>query len=305
MKKRHDNVVSMLRRKLHGRCVQAVWILVGLVPGSTLFAASANAAEMQMDAPLSSPAEKAAAANGANNAGLFLPPTPAQLQAAFPDLGGMTMSGHMGAAYYGTVMVDRLEVQDADTHAALVWEANASWGRDFDKLTVSSKGEHVTGATAQQQTALFWSHALTRWWDGTLGLRHDGSDGPDRTWAAFGVQGLAPYFFHVDATAYAGAAGRSALRLDVRYDMRFGDRLILQPRLELNAYGTDDAENRTGKGLSDSEAGLRLRYEIRREIAPYLGVEWSRKYAGTADYARVAGERTGEARAVAGIRLWY
>lgn len=279
--------------------------LAGFALPALSCAASDNAGEMQMDAPSSAPAEKTAAANAANNAALFPAPTPEQQQAAFPDPGSMTMSGHMGAAHYGTVMVDRLEVQDADAHAALVWEANASWGRDFDKLNVSSKGEHVAGAPVHQQTALFWSHALTRWWDGTLGLRHDGSEGPDRTWAALGVQGLAPYFFHVDATAYAGAAGRSALRLDVRYDMRFSDRLILQPRLELNAYGTGDAENRTGKGLSDSETGLRLRYEIRREIAPYLGIEWSRKYGSTADLVRAAGARAGEARAVAGIRLWY
>lgn len=232
-------------------------------------------------------------------------PSAEQQQAAFPDMGSMDMAGHMGSPYFGMLRVNRFEVQDADTHTALVWDASASWGRDFDKVTVSSEGEQLAGVIEQVRTELFWRHALSRWWDSTLGLRQDNGSGSDRHWAGLGVQGLAPYFIEINATAYAGTSGRSALRLEAEYDMRFTDRLILQPRIELNAYGKADAETFVGKGVSDTAAGLRLRYEVRREIAPYLGAEWSRKYGTTADLARAAGERAGDARLLAGIRLWY
>lgn len=232
-------------------------------------------------------------------------PTQEQQQSAFPDLGGMSMADHMASRYYGKVLIDRLEAQDADAHAALVWDARASWGRDFDKVTLSSEGERVAGAAEHGRTELFWSHALVRWWDSTLGLRQDNGRGPDRHWIAVGMQGLAPYFVELRATAYAGEAGRSALRLEAEYAMRITNALILQPRLELNAHGRNDAENGIGKGLSESAFGLRLRYEIRREMAPYIGVEWSRKYGDTATMAEVSGARTGEARALAGVRVWF
>lgn len=232
-------------------------------------------------------------------------PSAEEVKAAFPDLVGMSMAHHMGGQYYGRVLLDRLEAQDADAHTAMLWDGLASWGRDFDKINISSEGERIAGVTEHLRTELFWSHAVARWWDSTVGLRHDSGAGPDRDWLAVGVQGLAPYFFDISATAYAGESGRSALQLEAEYEMRLSNRLILQPRLELNAYGRSDAENGIGSGVSDSEFGLRLRYEIRRELAPYLGVEWSRKYGGSADLARAAGEHSGEARAVAGLRVWF
>lgn len=239
------------------------------------------------------------------DSGKYPPPDAAQLAAAFPDLGGMSMQDHMGSQSYGKFLLDRLEAQDADAHVATVWDARFSWGRDFDKLWISSEGEQLGGKTGHLKSQVFWGHAFSRWWESTVGLRQDGGEGPDRTWAAFGVQGLAPYFFELSATGYVGEGGRTALLLEAEYELLLTNRLILQPRLELNAYGKDDVDKGTGKGLSDSEFGLRLRYEIRREFAPYVGVEWQRKYGDTADMARAAGERSGEARAVAGIRFWY
>lgn len=232
-------------------------------------------------------------------------------QDAFPDPGSMSMAPHMGGQYYSMIMLDRLEAQhvDADAATALVWDAKVSWGPDFDKINLGSEGEAIAGEIQHARTELFWSHAVLRWWETTVGARYDHGDNSgnekDRAWAALGMQGMAPCFVNITATVYAGDEGRSALRVAAEYDMRFSDRLLLQPRLELNAYGKDDAANAIGRGISDSEFGLRLRYEIRREIAPYIGVEWANKYSGTADFARAAGERSGEARALAGIRLWY
>ncbi|MBT8128902.1 MAG: copper resistance protein B, partial [Gammaproteobacteria bacterium] len=128
---------------------------------------------------------------------------------------------------------------------------------------------------------------------------------PDRAWLAFGVQGLAPYWFELDAAAYIGEAGRTAFTLEAEYELLLTQKLILQPRIETNWYGKRDAARGLGDGLSDLSAGLRLRYEIRREFAPYLGVEWARKFGETEDFARAAGLDPDETRFVAGLRFWF
>jgi copper resistance protein B len=133
-------------------------------------------------------------------------------------------------------------------------------------------------------------------------VRYDGGEGRA---AAGWLASRAPYWFEVDATAYVGDAGRSALRMHAEYELLLTQKLILQPRLEVNFYGQKDAERELGAGLSDLTAGLRLRYEILREFAPYIGVEWAGQYGGTADFAKAAGEDTGQIRWVAGLRFWY
>ena len=122
---------------------------------------------------------------------------------------------------------------------------------------------------------------------------------------AFGVQGMALYNFETEATAFIGEGGQTAARLEGDYDILLTNRLILQPTAELNFYGKNDPQRGIGSGLSNTEAGLRLRYEIRREIAPYIGVTWNRTYGKTADYANDEGEDRSEARLVLGVRLWF
>ena len=129
--------------------------------------------------------------------------------------------------------------------------------------------------------------------------------GPGRGWLGFGGRGLAPYWFEVDAAAYVGESGRTALRLEAEYELLLTQKLILQPRIETNVYGKRDAARERGSGLSDLAAGIRLRYEIKREFAPYVGIERAAKFGGTADYARAAGEDVKETRLVAGLRFWF
>src|SRR5699024_7834914 len=124
-------------------------------------------------------------------------------------------------------------------------------------------------------------------------------------WATFGIQGLAPYWFEVQATAYAGPSGRTAARLGVSYELLFTQRLILEPELEANLYGKDDPARGIGSGLSDLEFGLRLRYEIRRRFAPYVGIAWTRRFGASADYARADGKPATDREWVAGLRLWF
>ena len=126
-----------------------------------------------------------------------------------------------------------------------------------------------------------------------------------RAGSALGVQGLAPYFFEVEATAYFGEGGRTAARFSAEYDLLFTQRLVLQPELEFTLHGKSDPERGTGSGFSDAQLALRLRYEIRRELAPYIGVAWVRHFGNTADLLRASGEDDSDVQFLAGVRFWF
>jgi len=157
----------------------------------------------------------------------------------------------------------------------------------------------------QASGEVLWGHSFSRWWDVVAGARQDFRPGPGRTWAAVGLQGLAPYWFEVEATAYVGEGGRTRLRLEVEYELLLTNKLILQPVVEVEAFGKADRARGIGAGLSSLETGLRLRYELRRELAPYVGVTWDRKLFGTADLARAAGQNAGAGRLTFGLRTWF
>lgn len=204
-----------------------------------------------------------------------------------------------------TGRLDRLEIQRRGRDGQGVYDGKLRAGRDNDALLLKAEGELNDGRLADSRTEALWTHAVHPFWDAQVGLRHDHGTGPDRDWLALGVQGLAPYWFGLDATAYVGEHGRTALRLDADYDLLLTQRWVLQPRMEMNFFGKTDPARGLGSGISDVSAGLRLRYEIRREIAPYLGAEWTSLRGGTADAARASGEPVRAMRVVAGLRLWF
>jgi len=205
----------------------------------------------------------------------------------------------------GMLRFDQLEAFHGKDGNGQAWEAQGWYGDDNDKLWVRSEGERSRGRVEDGDVEALWSHAVASFWDTQLGLRQDLGDGPSRHWAAFGIQGLAPYWFELEATAYLGPSGRTAARLRVEYELLFTQRLILQPEFEANAYGRSDPARRLGSGLSDAQFGLRLRYEIRRQFAPYLGVVWTRRFGGTADFARDDRQAIFDPQWVAGVRIWF
>ena len=232
-----------------------------------------------------------------------IPPLTAQDRAAaFPDLAGHAV--HDKAVHY-FVLVDQLELRDADDGNALAWEASSWIGNDLDRLWLRTDGEapdlHVESASLE----VLYGRAIAPWWDAVAGLRHDFGDGPSRTFAALGVMGVAPGKFEVEATAYVGQSGQTAARLEAEYDTLLTNRLILQWQAEAEVYGKDDERRGIGSGLSTVEAGLRLRYEFTRKFAPYIGVVWERAYGGTADYRRDHFDEIDDTRFVAGIRIWF
>ncbi len=201
--------------------------------------------------------------------------------------------------------MDKLEFRDAEEGTVLAWDAQAWAGKDLNKLWFKSEGEKGPEGTEEGNLEVLYSRAIAPFWDLQAGWRHDFRPTPDRDWFAFGVKGLAPYLFEMDATAYVGESGRLAGALALEYEYMFTQKLILSPELEMNLYSKDDEETGTGSGLSDLSLGLRLRYEIVREFAPYIGVNWWNKFGRTADYAEAEGGETSDLEFVAGFRLWF
>ena len=203
------------------------------------------------------------------------------------------------------LLINQLEWQGGEGEGALNWDIKGWVGGDIDRLWLRSEGERSAGRTESAEVQALWGHAISPWWDLVGGVRQDFKPGDGQTWAAFGAQGMALYNFEAEATVFVGEAGRTAARLEGDYDILLTNRLILQPTAELNFYGRSDPQRGVGSGLSDSELGLRLRYEVRREFAPYVGVTWNRSYGQTAQYARDEGEDTNQVRWVVGVRLWF
>jgi len=208
-------------------------------------------------------------------------------------------------ARIGKLLLDQFEFTHAAKANGIALDAQAYYGGDVDKIWLKLDGERSDGRLRDTRSEALWAHAANAFWDTQLGLRHDFGAGPARTWAAFGVQGLAPYWLDIEATAYVGQSGRTALRLEAEYDLLLTQKLILTPDLEINAYGKRDPARQLGAGVSNVEFGLRLRYEVTRQFAPYVGVDWNRRVGGSADLARAAGEPAFDHAIVAGIHLWF
>jgi copper resistance protein B len=205
---------------------------------------------------------------------------------------------------FWAVLGDRLEYQeDSDT---TVYDLQAWYGTTFNRLVIKTEGDIADDKLEESSTDLLWSHALAPYFDAQVGIRLDQYDeGKDRQWLAVGIQGLAPYWFELDITAYVGENGRTALAAEAEYELLLTQRLILQPRAELTLHGKNDSENGVGSGLSDLAIGLRLRYEISRQFAPYIGLEWTNTYGNTADYRREDGEDRSDTQVVAGLKFWF
>lgn len=216
---------------------------------------------------------------------------------------GMDMSDESAQ---GMVLLDQLEyAHDNHGDGAGFVDGEAWYGKDFDKLWLKFEGGYANGAFDEVRTEALWDHAVAPFWDTQLGIRRDLGAGPGRTWAAFGVQGLAPYWIETEATFYIGRDGRTAARVQFEREAALTQRLVLQPKLEFTLYGKDDPRRSVGSGLSDAELGLRLRYEVTRRFAPYLGVAWQQRFGRTADLARAQGGHAGTLQLVAGLRIWF
>lgn len=212
----------------------------------------------------------------------------------------------MDSSIYTFALLDRLEYGVNDDNNIQVWDAQGWIGGDYNKLWLKTEGEDAVGEPLESaEVQALYSRTIAPFWDLQAGIRHDFNPNPDRTFGVIGIQGLAPYWFEVDTAFFAGEEGDVRWRGEFEYEFLLTQKLILQPRLEVNASFDDQPEFGLGSGLNDTELGLRLRYEIRREFAPYIGVSWAKQYGDTADFAEAEGEATSTVSFVMGIRAWF
>lgn len=229
------------------------------------------------------------------------PITDADRAAAFPDLGGMSMADHGmdDDAIHFKALVDGLEWRRARDGGSdsLGWNATTWIGRDINKLWLKTSGERRSGHTASAHIEALWGHAIGPWWDTVAGVRHDSRPGPSQTRAAIGMQGLAPYQFEIDAMLYLGGPGRAELSLHAEYELLLTWRWILTPSLATGVTASSDPRHGIESGWSGVETGIKLRYEIRPDLAPYIG--YIRHDAGNVPEAEQGGQW------VAGLRFWF
>ena len=221
-------------------------------------------------------------------------------------MGRHHLQQHHGGQNFSQVLLNLAEYQFRNGRDGYRWDGEAWFGGDINRLFIKSEGEGAfrEGIESAEVQALY-SRTIGPYFNLQAGVRQDLGPSPKRTYATVGLEGLAPGFFELEGAVFLSNKGDLLGRLEGYYDQRITQRLILQPRAELNFAAQDVPENRIGSGLSNAELGLRLRYEIRREFAPYVGVSWDRRFGDTARYARADGDRATSKSIVAGVRVWF
>lgn len=211
-----------------------------------------------------------------------------------------------GGETYSMVMANIAEYQAHSGGGGYRWEGQAWFGGDINRLLLTSEGQGARrdGLDAAEVQALY-ARAIGPYFNLLAGVRQDFKPTPRRTYATLGVEGLAPYRFDVLGEVFLSNQGELLVRAEGSYDLRLTQRLVLQPRAELNFAAQDTRETGIGSGLSDAALDLRLRYEIRKDFAPYIGVSYDKQFGRTADYARTAGQKPGRTSLVVGIRAWF
>lgn len=210
-----------------------------------------------------------------------------------------------GGSRVNKVMLNVAEYQ-ARSGGAYRWDGEAWYGGDLNRLVLKSEGRGTRREGLDEaELEATYSRAVGVYTDLQVGVRHDFKPSPSRTFATVGFETLVPYWFEVEGALYLSNKGEVMARGTAYYDLRLTERLILQPRAELNFAAQSSPEIRTGSGLSNAELGLRLRYEIRREFAPYIGVSYDQSFGKTKDYVRAAGERARATSFVVGLRSFF
>lgn len=203
------------------------------------------------------------------------------------------------------ILGDLLEYRAARGPDARAWDAQAWLGGDFNKLWLKSEGEQGPGArTEQADLELLYARLIAPFWYLQAGAREHFRPSPSRASGVLSVQGIAPYWFDVEASVFVDQKAKVSAPVSLEYDLLFTQGLILQPRFETNLSAMTDEERELGRGFNDIEVGVRLRYEIHRQLAPYVGGNWTRQLGSTADFARQAGGTVSELSAVVGLRIW-
>jgi copper resistance protein B len=207
---------------------------------------------------------------------------------------------------FSLIMLDRLEYRWNQEANTVNWNAQAWVGGDYNRFWFKTSGVKLgEGAVEEAEAQFLYSRLIAPFWDLQLGWRYDDKPRPSRGYAVAGLKGLAPYWIEVDAAVFLSEQGDILARFEAAHDVLLTQRLVLQPRFETNLAVQRVEELGIGQGINDVEVELRLRYELRREFAPYLGVAWRRDLGATAGMTRRAGRDVEDFAGLAGIRAWF
>lgn len=202
-------------------------------------------------------------------------------------------------------LVDRAETRVRDGRDDYLLDVQAWYGGDIDKLWLKGELEGGWGKKPEHaEIQALWSHAINPWFDLQAGVRFDPQPGPNRSHLVLGVEGLAPYWWEVEGTLFLSNKGEITARAEAEYDLRITQKLILQPRAEVDLSLQDVPELAIGSGLTSASLGTRLRYQVSPLVAPYVGVEYERAFGDTRRFLRADGENLGGFKLLAGVRFW-
>ena len=212
---------------------------------------------------------------------------------------------------FGFLLIDNAEYQRADGPNALRWDILSWRGGDVHRFWFKTEGRG-TGSSSQGsefELQTLYGKLIAPFFDLQAGVRVDqrlrSGSNLARVYAVLGVQGLAPYRFDIEPTLFLSQKGQISGRLTATYDLLLSQRLILQPRLETNLAVQPDEEIGIGAGLNDAEVGVRLRYETRRELAPYIGLTWKESFGATHRLTAAEGGDPNHFVVVVGARVWF
>ncbi len=218
----------------------------------------------------------------------------------------------VGDSPHGLFLIDRLEYAAGDDEDSVNLEFKGWYGGDYNRIWVEGEAEDVVSGGsggAIENLDLLYGRLISPYWSVQAGvgyqLEYGPGPDPDRAYAVLGLQGLAPYWFEVDTNLRVSEDGDAWADFETEYDFLLTQRLVLQPRFGTMIAFDEVEEFGVGKGINNVKLGLRLRYEIKREFAPYIGVSWNKKLGDTADMAEAEGEDTGDFRVLAGVRMWF
>jgi len=216
------------------------------------------------------------------------------------------VSAEMDDAIITFFQAEQTEVRIGDGNDVVKWDAHAWVGNDDHRLAFKSEGEVEIGkGTESAEFQFLYQRPVSEFFDIQVGIRHDVRPDPERTYGVIALQGLAPQFVETDASLFVSETGDVSLRIEVEREFLLTQRLVLQPSVGVNLAFTKDAAIESGKGFNDIEIGLRLRYEVVREFAPYVGLHWERKFSDTARFAEAEGEAIDALYFVGGLRFWF
>lgn len=204
----------------------------------------------------------------------------------------------------GTYHFARVEADYAPGPKIASWDAEAWVGGDRDRLWLKSEGDLEHGDAERAEAQALWSRNVWTFFDAQLGVRHDFAR-EATTWAALGVQGLAPYLLETELHAFVSTRGDVQLRAKQSFDLLLTNRLILEPLAEIEVELADSARREVESGFSRFEGGVQLRYEVTQKFAPYAALVHERLLGGTARLARASGEDVGGWRVGLGLRVGF